>query len=205
MADFKPVKISGTRVGGHLARTGPPKLKPKDSPQEVPDLEQVELKSGVRTLATDHVFEPPNHRLPPGWVWMWNRLGRDWEYPFDNIPQMFGPFEFKPITEEIAGMLWAHCIIDYSSEGGAIRCLSVEGDEGWCLPLEDPTNVELINREDDDNPVNWGTGGEETRAVAVKVPGAKQEKHSGAGGTFGRAGNTSKTFTPAIRKGRITE
>jgi len=206
MADFKPVNIPASRVGGHQARTGPVKLKPRQSPQEVPDLEISELKSGVKAR-TDITFEQPNQKLPPGWIWMWNRLSQYWEYPFDNIPQKFDPFEFKPVTEEIAGMLWAHCIIDYSNEGGAIRCLAVEGDEGWCVPLEDPENVELVNRAEDDNPIGWGTGGEDTRAVAVKVPGSQPERHAAGGNVFGRGqGQQSKAFTPAVRKGvRDTE
>lgn len=198
---FKPGNIPGGRVGGHIERTGPPKLKPRQSPQTEPALEQVAMGAPPAPVR-DFKLEAPTQRLPAGWVWLWNRLNRQWEWQFDGIPQVFEPFEFRPVTEEIAGCLYAHSIISYSDDGGVVRCLAVEGDEGWCVPLEDPTNVELIDRTTDDNPIGWGTGGEETKAVAIKVPGAKPELHAGRGlGNLGRAGNTSATFRPAVRKG----
>jgi len=126
--------------------------------------------------ATDARVTPPAGRLPVGYMWVWNRLGKVFEKPYDAVPQIWEPYEFKVYPEDIARWLHAHTILTEDSFGqSAVRALAIEGMSGWLEPLGDFSPFEHIDRSQGDNKIGWGTGGVKTKAQAMQVAGTRPE------------------------------
>ena len=120
-----------------------------------------------------HSFKPPS-RLPTGYLYVWNRLDREFEKGYDQVIHIWAPHEFIPFPEDEARWLHGHSILTEDSFGGsAQRALAIEGEKGWLEPLIKYNPLERIDREFDDNLHGWSTGGLKTRATAQHVRGTK--------------------------------
>lgn len=125
--------------------------------------------------ATDARVTPPGGRLPEGYMWVWNRLNRDFEKFYDHVPQIWEPYEFKVYPEDIAKWLHAHTILTEDSFGAnAVRALAIEGMAGWLEPLGDFEPFERMDRTEVDGH-GWGASGDKTTPKAIAVAGSKPE------------------------------
>ncbi len=138
--------------------------------------EQYEVIQKPTSRTTPEVtdkIEAPTGKLPAGYVWVWNRLGRVNERKLDNKLQSWEPYEFKVYPEDIAKWLVQHSQIvggvGPEHNLGGINSLAVETSKDWCKPLGDYKPAEFINRAADPNPIGRGTGGIKTRPVLMDI------------------------------------
>ncbi len=94
-----------------------------------------------------HSHIPPG-RLPNGYMYVWNRLDREFEKTYDGLVQIWDAHEFIPFPEDEARWYHRHSILTEDSFGGsAQRALAIEGEHGWLEPLIKYDPEEHIDRQ----------------------------------------------------------
>lgn len=134
----------------------------------------------VTTRKVKKVWDASIAHPPAGFRWIFNRLNRPFENQFDGMVYAFDAHEYRLVTLEVARFLWSQSIISYNPvTRRGLRALALdpyspdqlEPNEaaGFGESLEEPKNVELIDRSQDPNPMGRSTHGEKTRAAVVSV------------------------------------
>ena len=159
MADFKPSRAAGL----------PKKSEPLGLTKK--QYEVIQAPTSRTTPEVTDKIEAPAGKLPQGYCWVWNRLGRENERLLDNKPQIWEPYEFKVYAEDIARWLVAHSIITLEVPGrvNAVATLALEGSKEWLKPLGDYRPAEAINAAADDNQLGWGTEGIKTKRKLMDI------------------------------------
>jgi len=108
----------------------------------------------VKTVKTESTA--PTFPAPPGFMWVYNRLDRDYEVMFDHKPYVFGPYSYTLMTLAAGHFCVANSALktDYSGIVPVSEyALAAQGDKtyGKPLPAKYDRGVESIDRSKQDN------------------------------------------------------
>ena len=89
------------------------------------EIKKKKVKLADRDFSTGELPE-----LPPGFSWVYNRLGKEWEHPFNGAPFVFKPYQVRFLETPLAKFMRKHSVLkeDPNRPKQTIRAIVMEDD-----------------------------------------------------------------------------